>query len=125
MNERTDLVRELLELKIGHVTEIAKLRVELTDKALQLQRIEYERRLDLLNHEQARLAADRERFLPRELYDANNRDQRQWRDSVNTWIAANQGKSTGQQATVAAIYAAAGFIVTLIVIVGAVVALAQ
>lgn len=66
-----------------------------TDKALEVQAIEYERRLSDLNHEQARLAADRERFLSKEVYDGFYKDFGTWRDAANSFMSANGGRDKG------------------------------
>ena len=76
------------------------LRQQLIDmeQARTIQAREYERRLDALNGEQARLAADRERFVSRELYEQAFHEWRLWRDAVNAQLAGYQGRERGLSA---------------------------
>lgn len=55
----------------------------LENQALQLQAEKNELHFAALNHEQARLLADRERFLPRETYAADRKDK------FAIWIAVS------------------------------------
>lgn len=65
------------------------------DRARAIEMEEMRRRLDALNGEQARLLLDRERYLPRELYDAGAQELRIWRENVTTQMAAMRGRDTG------------------------------
>lgn len=73
-NEKRELVtlREYLEHKVCALDVRIDERFVSRDKSLALQAGEYQRRLEALNHEQARLAADRERFMPREVSEARH-----------------------------------------------------
>jgi hypothetical protein len=65
------VTRAELERELAHLRELLTER----DKALLLQATEYERRLDLLNHEHARAAENWRLSLPRERYEADVRAQ--------------------------------------------------
>lgn len=56
-------------------------RLKATDAAMHLQAEKNEKHFDALNNEQARLLSDRERYLPRETYAVDRKDQ------VALWIA--------------------------------------
>lgn len=88
-------LRELYDLKIEALRDMVALKITEGDKALRLQAEEYERRLSALNNEQARLAADRERFLPREVFDSFLKDTDIWRNTVNRFMAATSGRDSG------------------------------
>jgi len=60
----------MLTVKLDALDRLINERFKLSDEALRLQAVEYGRRLEILNHEQARLQLDRERYLPREVYEA-------------------------------------------------------
>ena len=87
-------LREYLEHKICALDKRIDERLCSRDNALALQAKEYERRLGDLNHEQARLLADRERFLPRETYEAHRKDLDDWRTTVNKNFATSTGRVT-------------------------------
>ena len=54
--------------------------------ALKIQAIEYERRLDALNGEQARIAKSQSTYVSRELWDA-------FKTQVDTFMAAHTGRT--------------------------------
>ena len=87
-------LREYLEHKICALDKRIDERLCSRDNALALQAKEYERRLGDLNHEQARLLADRERFLPRETYEAHRKDLDDWRGVVNKTFAGWAARMT-------------------------------
>jgi len=59
---------------INHLKELMCLKIESNEKALELQAKEYERRLENLNHEAERLRSMASTYLPRELYEAKNKE---------------------------------------------------
>lgn len=78
-----------------------------SDKALAVAAREYERRLEALNGEQARLAADRERFVSQDAYDT-------WRDGVNAALSVGAGKERGIAAVWAVGVVVAALILTVV-----------
>jgi hypothetical protein len=68
-------LRELIEQKICSLDKRIDDRFIALDKALKLQAEKDQRHFEDLNHEQARLLADRERYLPRETYAADRKDK--------------------------------------------------
>lgn len=93
------------ELLVSHQTEIASERNAAQDKALTLQAIEYQRRLDALNHANERAIENWNRTLPRELFDAFVREGDKWRDDVNLKLASCGGGQTQITATMARVTA--------------------
>jgi len=63
--------------------------------ALQLQAGANDIRVAALNVEQARLSADRERFLPRELWDTKLGEIEKWREGVNAQTVAISSRRGG------------------------------
>ncbi len=98
-------LRDYIDMKVHANRELTDIRLKLMDDALKLQAAENARRLMDLNHEQARLAADRERFLPRETYALGMEDFQKWRTDVNNAIAAGSGRSQGIATAGAAVLA--------------------
>jgi tetrahydromethanopterin S-methyltransferase subunit G len=101
-------LRELLEVdkKLAVLEAHMKQKMDAAEKALQLQAREYDRRLDALNHEQTRLAVDRERYLPREIYESHlkeidtkiwtfKKDLDDFKSTVNNYISATIGRDRG------------------------------
>lgn len=90
-------LRELLEVK----REIAVLEAKFTerlkamDMALQIQAKEYERRLEHLNGEQARIKEERAEQLPRENFELYRKEQEVWRETVNQFTSEERGKEKG------------------------------
>lgn len=62
-------LREYLELKITHERELREATLREHDTALKLQAAEYERRLDILNHEHERTVAILSTTVSRERFD--------------------------------------------------------
>lgn len=60
-----------------------------------------------LNGEQARLLADRERYLSREVFDQEQKTFASWRDVVNGALAIGTGKGLGSREVIAYLLAAA------------------
>ena len=88
-------LREYFREQVERLREVINTRLDKDDEALQLWAAEMHRRLDNLNHEQARLAADRERYLPRELAESWRRDDLAWRGEVNKVLAGHHGEERG------------------------------
>jgi hypothetical protein len=75
--------------------------------ALSLARQINDLHLTNLNGEQARLLADRERYLSREVFDQEQKTFSSWRDVVNGALALGTGKGLGSREVVAYLLAAA------------------
>ena len=91
--------------ELDMLVELTKLRSEVVamKEARELQAREYERRLDALNHENARVQSAQDTFLPREVYEATESANRKWRNEISTVItelttASNADKAAAQQA---------------------------
>ena len=82
----TQSVREILEHKIQALEEKTNLRFDAWDHALKLQALEYERRLGILNGEQARLAEERARFVLNEIYEIH-------RDEIVRFMSGEKARS--------------------------------
>lgn len=105
-------LREYLEKQVCDLDKRLDERFCARDKARALQASEYERRLSDLNHEQARLAADRERFMPREIADTRQRDYELWKAIIDKTIATAQGRATVTTVVMSALISAAIFAVS-------------
>lgn len=88
-------LKEHLEHRIAALDIRIDRRLIEMDKALQMEAGEIRRRLGDLNHEQSRLAADRERYLQKEIFEEQRRSLDKWRDDVNAFIASNTGRDRG------------------------------
>jgi hypothetical protein len=104
MEERrhSDIVLHTL---IAELEKRIELRFDLADKALAIQTEEFKRRLGDLNGEQARLAKDRERFLPREIHEASVKETAVWRERVEGFMSGIRGQARGVDRTWSAIIA--------------------
>ncbi len=91
---RTGLER-LMDARFKTLDSKLQAHIDATDRALAIAGREVERRLESLNGEQARLLADRERFLSRETYEQAQKDFATWRDTVNTALATGTGRGQG------------------------------
>lgn len=91
-------LREILELRIEHEREMRTEQSKSSDMALRLQAEEYERRLEILNIENARVAGlgitmlTKQEFHSyidnRELWE---REMRIWRDAINSQLNTFRG----------------------------------
>jgi len=84
-------LRESLSREIKHERELRGAWIRGTDAALALQKIETERRLDGLNHEAARLAADKATYLSRDIFFT----WREEHDKDTAALAATSARATG------------------------------
>jgi len=76
-----------------------------------IQATELSRRLDELNHAHAKSVEDKAQFLPREVFDQSQREERSWREQVNNTLAEAKGRAT----ILAAIMSIAVGIVVLVI----------
>jgi hypothetical protein len=80
--------------RVNQHKALVDLRFELADRALQLDRVEMQRRLDLLNHAHEEGRRKESSFVGREVYDSQVKEHYKWRDEVNAALAARQGRSS-------------------------------
>lgn len=81
------------------------------DKEHSLQADELARRLDELNHAHAKATEDKMQFLPREVFEQSQKEERSWREQVNNTLAEAKGRAT----ILAAIMSIAVGIVVLVI----------
>lgn len=87
--------REYYELMIAGVESRLTARLDEMDKALTLAKTDTARRLGELNHEQARLLADRERYMPLSTFAEYRSELDKWRHTVSSYMASNTGRDSG------------------------------
>lgn len=81
-------LQEFLENKICALDKRIDQRFLALDKALELQAEKDLRHFEALNHEQSRLQADRDRYLPRETYAADRKDKAAMWLAVSSLVVA-------------------------------------
>jgi len=62
------------------------------DKALITQAVEYERRLNVLNHAHEEAVRVLNTYITRELFEKSQEELRAWRNSVDKTLALDQGR---------------------------------
>jgi len=65
-----------------------------SEEAKKLQAIEYERRLETLNHSHAQSLEAQSRTVPREVYDRDREVTDRWRNEVRELIARTKGQTS-------------------------------
>lgn len=85
-------LQELTEVRINALEKITDERFASSQMALRLGAKETERRLDLLNGEAERLRLIQATYLPREVYDANYREQNKEISELRDFKANSQGR---------------------------------
>ena len=98
--------REWVEALVEHERELREAAGAATDRALDLQAREYERRLDLLNHSHTRLDKIMQQTVPRETFDLYCRHTAEWREGVNRQLDEQRGASVRQSWLIGTIVAA-------------------
>jgi hypothetical protein len=88
--EQTHLA--VINEKQNHASIVANMRVEYAEIALKLQKAENDAHFERLNGEAGRLAVMQATYLPREVYEAEIKAQREWRDGVNAFMAEIKGR---------------------------------
>lgn len=78
--------------RITHQKEMLDLQTKLTERALQLQAEEYERRLDHLNNEHKRAEEARSRTVSMDTYVSDQRNYTVFRDDMKTFKDNLNGK---------------------------------
>ncbi len=97
----TVALREYIESRITHERELREEAAAAALRALELQAHEYERRLDVLNHSQARLDQAVGSTVPREIFDAYCKHMSEWREAITQQLAEQRGASNRTAAIVA------------------------
>ena len=93
---RFDAERDRRLTEVAQERERAlQIKQEADKTALDLARQINDLHLSALNGEQARLLADRERFLSRDSYDVAQKDFGVWRDTVNSSLSQLTGRDRG------------------------------
>jgi hypothetical protein len=103
-------LREHLEHKIDSLREHIDLRFDAAADALRLQAEKNERHFESLNHEQARLLSDRERYLQKEVHEPWKKDVEKSIESINKVLATTAGGGTAKHS----VFNALAIIVSLI-----------
>lgn len=98
-SEDVKAVRELLSTKIEALEKLINFRLDLNDKALQIQHKEYERRLRDLNGEAERLRQMQATYVSREVYEINHRELTSKLEALSNRSNIGEGKSRGISAT--------------------------
>lgn len=91
--------------------KIRDTRIDGIDRATELKNEELARRLNELNHAHAKATEDKAEFLPREVFDQSQKEERSWREQVNNVLAEAKGRAT----ILAAIMSIAVGIVVLVI----------
>jgi hypothetical protein len=98
--DRRDACGKVIDARLGriedhlaHLHTVFDQRVQLAEKALEIQAKEYERRLQALNHAHEQAVKDREETLPRETFASFEREFDLFRRSVEKNLAAAEARS--------------------------------
>jgi hypothetical protein len=83
----------LLANDVAHLREVLYLELHARDLALQIQAKEYERRLESLNHENARILAAGEKSVTSEKFDGFAAAHADWKRVVERWMATSEGQA--------------------------------
>ncbi len=122
IREEIAKLKELLMLKTNSMEQLTEEKFAGAADALRIQAKEYERRLDALNGEAARLREIQSTYLPKEIYEAKQKEQDGKIDNLIFVNQKSEGKSEGISMTVAAIF---GVTVLLISIAGLIISLVR
>jgi hypothetical protein len=112
----TERDRRLTEVAVEREKAL-KIKEESDKTALELARQINDLHLANLNGEQARLLADRERFISRESYDISQKDFAVWRDQVNAALSLGTGRDRGVALSWAVLVGAIAVTATLVTLV--------
>lgn len=86
-------LRYYLEFRIAALEKKLEAEFASRARAVELQHQEYMRRLIDLNHAHDRQNVVQETYLPREMFEASQREFRVWHDSVNNTLSLNAGRT--------------------------------
>lgn len=99
-SERVAL-REYVERILEEQCLRNQVRLDATDRALELARRELERRLGELNQLRAEVTSDRSQFVQRAIYDHHLSTTNEWRESVSQRLTAIETRSITWTAAIA------------------------
>lgn len=94
--------------------EFIELKFDLLDTALKLQAKEYERRLEELNHEAARLKSSQSISVSREFFDAKHEDIQKQVDELKLSRAILQGKADQKSVIIVGLLGGISVLISLI-----------
>lgn len=83
---------KILEERIEHLKEVYRHDKEAIQKALDLQASEYERRMETLNHEAARVLDVQTRSVNQEIFDELKKNTEQKLSKLENWQSTENGK---------------------------------
>jgi hypothetical protein len=83
VKHQLDAIREMLEQRLDAMDSALVLQRNIDHEKLQMQAVEYERRLTVLNHAHEDAVREKNRVLPREMFEQWASDFSKWRDIVN------------------------------------------
>ncbi len=106
-------LKELVTMQIEALRELTEARFMSSSEALKIQAAEYERRLDALNGEAARLREIQSEYLPREVYDSEHKEINKKIELLALDTTRSEGTHTGKSEGISAAWA---IIVTVIVL---------
>jgi hypothetical protein len=93
---------------------VLQTRVEEKDKALKLQALEYERRLEYLNQSHERAEKILGTYATRETLDRIQSETEQWRRTVDLKLASNEGAKAMLASVVSGLIAIAAFVASIL-----------
>jgi hypothetical protein len=111
MLKEVQSLRELLQQSINHEKELTKLELDKLNKQIDTAAQELSRRLDTLNHAHEASLVDRASFVNVDVYNANQEDNRKWRDQVNAILNNQAGRAVAYSAIASVLV---GFMAVLI-----------
>lgn len=83
VRQQLDTIREVMEQRLDAMDAALVLQRNINHEKLQMQAAEYERRLTVLNHAHEEAVRERNRTLPREMFEQWTVEFAKWRDTVN------------------------------------------
>lgn len=92
-NDERQVTRTELQREVEVLRQLIQAILAEREKALELQRLEYHRRLDELNQAHARAEKAAAATVPREVYDLFERQVNEWKDMVNKEINTTKTSS--------------------------------
>jgi len=99
---------ETVEKSLGEIRSILTQRLDLLDRAREVEAAEYARRLEKLNHSYERAEIVLQTYLPRDMFEQSQREFRTWRETITTDLAATRGRAAAYTIVI-------GFIFTLLI----------
>ena len=101
LSQRIDALERLLSQRIQSGWNEIQARFDADEKALKLQGVEYERRLEVLNNDRQEAREKEATFLPRDLWDEYVKSSGLWRDNFTEQINTLRTAKVAEHATFA------------------------